>query len=257
MDAFKMAEIQRMELSGNEAWKQFYDRHTITITEGRTFEDSTIKERYEGDVGEEWKARLTAKVEGKDYVPAERNPNFSRSNTPSISGRKSVGNGPARLDPSRSGSAPGSEFSDSRKERNETYFAKLGSENALRPDNLAPSQGGKYGGFGSGITTASSTSTAQQEDSIPRIDDFQNDPVAALTKGFGWFATTVGRGAKTVNDTYLQPAAKSVCWVPPSLPAPVSFAFVAILSFLYIIPTSYASQFQLPSCKTKKKHLSR
>src|SRR4030095_9739247 len=106
-----------------------------------------------------------------------------------------------RLDPSRSGSPPGSEFADSRKERNETYFAKLGSENALRPDNLAPSEGGKYGGFGGGIATASSTSTAQQEDSLPGIDDFQKDPMAALTKGFGWFTTTVGKGAKTMNDT--------------------------------------------------------
>jgi ADP-ribosylation factor GTPase-activating protein 1 len=211
MDAFKLAEIQRMEHSGNEVWKQFFDRHALTITSGRTFEDSTIKERYDGDVGEEWKARLTAKVEGREYVPVARKPGLSKSNTPPVSGPKSVGNAPARLDRARSRSPAKSELSCGSKEGNEAYFAKLGSENALRPENLLPSQGGKYGGFGSGIATASSTGTAQGEDSIPGIDDFQKDPVAALAKGFGWFATTVGRGAKTVNDTYVQPTAKSVC----------------------------------------------
>jgi ADP-ribosylation factor GTPase-activating protein 1 len=45
---------------------------------------------------------------------------------------------------------------------------------------------------------------------IPGVDEFQKDPVAALTKGFGWFTTAVGKGAKTVNDSYIQPAAKTV-----------------------------------------------
>jgi ADP-ribosylation factor GTPase-activating protein 1 len=211
MDAFKLAEIQRMEHSGNEVWKQFFDQHTLTITTGRTFEDSTIKERYESDVGEEWKARLTAKVEGREYVPVARKPSSSRSSTPPVSGPKSVGNAPARLDRALSRSPAKSESSGISKERNEAYFAKLGKENALRPENILPSQGGKYGGFGGGVVTPSSTGTAEQEESMPGIDDFQKDPVAALAQGFGWFATTVGKGAKTVNDAYLQPAAKSVC----------------------------------------------
>ena len=51
MDAFKTGEIQRMEQGGNDPWKEFFDNHPITQSEGRTFEDSTIKERYEGEVG--------------------------------------------------------------------------------------------------------------------------------------------------------------------------------------------------------------
>ncbi len=86
MDAFKHAEIQRMELGGNEPWKTFYDAHAVTISEGRTFEDSTIKERYEGEAGEEWKERLSCKVEGREYVPGQEKKNtapaVSRSSTP-------------------------------------------------------------------------------------------------------------------------------------------------------------------------------
>ncbi|OJJ48915.1 hypothetical protein ASPZODRAFT_129244 [Penicilliopsis zonata CBS 506.65] len=222
MDAFKNAEILRMEQGGNEPWKSFYDAHPTTLTEGRTFDDSTIKERYEGEVGEEWKERLSAKVEGREYVPGQvpkrkadpvSTGNIggggigSRSSTP-LTGRGS---------PSVSGMEGGVGSNNnngglegpSKKERNEAYFAKLGSENATRSDTLPPSQGGKYTGFGSGYTP----SPASQQSSgggAPAFDDFQKDPVAALSKGFGWFTSAVGRSAKTVNDTYIQPTAKTI-----------------------------------------------
>lgn len=198
MDAFKNAEILRMEKGGNEPWKEFFDAHPVTLSEGRTFEDSTIKERYEGEVGEEWKERLTCKIEGTEYVPGQKKKpeptTNSRSTTPLSSG------GP------RMTSSSTLERSASKKERNEAYFAKLGSDNATRSASLPPSQGGKYTGFGGGLPVTSQ----QDEGKIPGIDDFQKDPVAALTKGFGWFTSTVGKGAKTVNDAYLQPTAKSV-----------------------------------------------
>ncbi|EAS30603.3 zinc finger protein gcs1 [Coccidioides immitis RS] len=201
MDAFKMAEIQRMEHGGNESWKQFFDGHSTTMAEGTTFDDATIKERYSGDVGEEWKARLTAKVEGREYVPGEEKKNAtSRTNTPGTLGSISP-------DQSRAVSPGDIGRMRSRKEQNEDYFAKLGGENAARSESLPPSQGGKYTGFGGGMPASRQTS---QGDSIPGINDFQNDPVAALTKGFGWFTSTIGKSAKTVNDSYLQPAAKSL-----------------------------------------------
>ncbi|KAL8632559.1 hypothetical protein Q9189_001711 [Teloschistes chrysophthalmus] len=40
---------------------------------------------------------------------------------------------------------------------------------------------------------------------LPGVDEFQKDPVAALTKGLGWFTTTVGKSAKSVNDGWIQP----------------------------------------------------
>ncbi|THC95727.1 hypothetical protein EYZ11_004805 [Aspergillus tanneri] len=205
MDAFKNSETQRMEHGGNETWKEFFDTHPITQSEGRTFEDSTIKERYEGEVGEEYKERLSAKVEGREYVPGQvKNKNLvespsSRSSTPlTNTGRGS---------PS---SHEGLQRSSSRKERNEMYFAKLGSENATRSDSVPPSQGGKFTGFGGGLPVDAPTRSSSTGGNVPGLDDFQKDPVAALTKGFGWFTTAVGRSAKSVNDAYIQPTAKSL-----------------------------------------------
>ncbi|KGQ01374.1 hypothetical protein PAAG_11955 [Paracoccidioides lutzii Pb01] len=215
MDAFKPAEIQRMEHGGNDPWKLFFDEHSANVAESRVFDDSTIKERYEGDVGEEWKARLTAKVEGREYIPGEEKKALSRAGTPSsisAAGSDQRGLTPSRsMSPAKPEGLVGSAGAGGRKERNEAYFASLGAENSSRPENVAPSQGGKYTGFGGGMPT--STRSEQQDDSgaaIPGLQDFQNDPVAALTKGFGWFTTTVTKGAKTVNESYLQPAAKTL-----------------------------------------------
>ncbi|KAJ5908386.1 Arf GTPase activating protein [Penicillium taxi] len=211
MDAFKHAEIQRMESGGNEPWKSFYDAHPVTISEGRTFEDSTIKERYEGDAGDEWKERLSCKIEGREYVPGQEkknnnNNNPSRSNTPLSLGSNGVG--------AVKGVARTASPATTKKEQNEQYFAKMGNENAARSDALPPSQGGKFTGFGGGMPQSP---TGERRASpfgglggIGGLDDFQKDPMGSLTKGLGWFASTVGKSAKTVNESYLQPTAKQV-----------------------------------------------
>ena len=72
MDAFKGPELARMAAGGNKPWKEFFDAHSSNKLEGRTFEDSTIQERYDSEAGEEWKDRLTAKIEGKEYVAGEK-----------------------------------------------------------------------------------------------------------------------------------------------------------------------------------------
>jgi ADP-ribosylation factor GTPase-activating protein 1 len=61
---------------------------------------------------------------------------------------------------------------------------------------------------------------SKQDPKLPGFDDLQRDPVAALTKGFGWFTTTVGKTAKTVNEGYIQPTAAKVF---PLLHLPSSF----------------------------------
>ena len=208
-----------MDKGGNNNWKTFFDEHAITRLEARTFEECTIGDRYSGEVGEEWKERLTAKVEGKEYVPAPKNVSASvgpkgtsaagpRSTTSlgRDQRRKGVSGSPIRS--SSPASSKGASAPTSRKAQNETYFAKLGSENESRPADLPPSQGGKYAGFGSEPPPVAQNT--DQKGTMPRVEEFQKDPMAALTKGFGWFTTTVGKSAKTVNESYIQPTAQKV-----------------------------------------------
>jgi hypothetical protein len=82
-----------------------------------------------------------------------------------------------------------------RKVQNEAFFAKMGAENASRPDDLPPSEGGKVAGFGSDWQPPPAASRSQLGGSvIPGAEEFQKDPIAALTKGFGWFGGVVQKG---------------------------------------------------------------
>lgn len=200
-----------MQNGGNKAWQDFYNQNS-----GTTFEESTIKERYDSEVGEEWKERLTAKVDGTDFDLAafkkERaailQKQASRSGTPVGGARKpmsGIGSGPGSRSESPSGGKPA--LAPGQKVKNEAYFAKMGQANASRPDDLPPNQGGKFSGFGS-----APPEPQRPQGGIPSADEFQQDPMGALTKGFGWFSSVVGKQAKVVNESYIQPTAKNVCF---------------------------------------------
>ena len=214
MDSFKVGEVKRMELGGNKAWKEFWISQSGGSSGGEDkWEQVGVEGRYSGDLGNEWKERLSCKVENREFVALpKKEPKkvVSRTAAPLSAGSRpshSPSNGP-------------------RKQQNEAYFAKLGGENASRPADLPPSQGGKYAGFGSAPPP---TAPSEKEGGIPGVDEFQQDPVAALTKGFGWFSAAVGKSAKSVNEGWIQPTAQKVslsCSLPwpyiPSLPLIVS-----------------------------------
>ena len=219
MDAFKVAEISRMDKGGNNAWKTFFNNHAITKLHAVSWDECTIGERYGGEVGEEWKDRLTALIEGREYAPEPKKdrqsrPREGRSPEDKLSeatgSQSEMSPGKAGAETSLRSSSPAiSSLGSTKKAENEAYFARLGTQNASRSTTVPPNQGGKYTGFGSDLSSAREGDGSEKA-SIPGIDEFQKDPVAALTKGFGWFSTAVGKGAKTVNDGWIQPAAQKV-----------------------------------------------
>ena len=202
MDAFKGTEMARMEMGGNDAWRAFWEANE----KAKLWDEVGLQEKYGGTVGEEWKERLSCKVEGKDFLGMPQRPEPLKKNVDRVENRDGLGR--------RAGSPAAAQGRiESRKDQNEVYFARMGRANASRPADLPPSQGGKYGGFGSEPPVNSDTEGTGREttnEGIPGVDEFQKDPVAALTKGFGWFTTTVGKGAKTVNEGWIQPAAQKV-----------------------------------------------
>lgn len=196
MDSFKVNEVERMAQGGNKPWKDFFDNHGSNKRQGRTFEDCTIQERYDSEAAEEWKERLTAKIEGKEYVPSER-PAKVATQKPDIT---SIGSATTSRSSTPMGRSPvKAGISAEQKSQNEAYFARVGSENAKRPDNLPPNQGGKYVGFGS------SAAKNDEPGAAPDLNEFQKDPVGALTKGLGWLGSTVSKQANAGYKGWLQP----------------------------------------------------
>lgn len=213
MDAFKTAEVRRMELGGNKAWRAFYNKNSDI-----EWEEATKKERYGGTVGGEYKERLTCKVEGRQYVPgvlsaqtASNTASSSNSKQPSRTATPASGAGAINASTSYSNGNPTSfpiasstAGNPPQKARNEAYFAKLGAENASRSGEVPPSQGGKFQGFGSEL----GADAGAKGGTGATIDDFAKDSIATLSKGFGWFASTVTKTAKSAHEGIVQPTAQ-------------------------------------------------
>ncbi|KAF2995565.1 Zn finger-containing GTPase- Activating Protein for ARF [Curvularia kusanoi] len=220
MDAFKGAELARMAAGGNKPFQEFFDAHSSNTKDGRTFEASSIQERYDSEAGDEWKERLSCKVEDREFdksnlpkrLPKKENSGAAGAGGP-LSGRASAAGSRSQTPLSktmsndsgfqRSGSpALGTNAMSSQKAKNEAYFSRMGAENANRRDDLAPNQGGKYGGFGS---QPDSWNKNDDPGAPPEIADFQKDPVAALTKGFGWLGASVSKVGKTGYEGWVKP----------------------------------------------------
>ncbi|PVI06323.1 hypothetical protein DM02DRAFT_609897 [Periconia macrospinosa] len=222
MDAFKGSELLRMSAGGNKPFQDFFDSHPSNVKDGKTFESSSIQERYDSEAGDEWKERLSCKVEGREFdksnLPkrvAKKDSIAARSGTP-LSGRAS---GPASRSQTplqktasndssfRSGSPALGTNAMSQKSKNEAYFSRLGQENASRSEDLAPNQGGKYSGFGS---EPDHWKKNDEPGAPPALDDFQKDPVAALTKSFGWLGASVSKAGKTGYEGWVKPGMQKV-----------------------------------------------
>ncbi|KAI4702984.1 hypothetical protein J4E81_001857 [Alternaria sp. BMP 2799] len=220
MDAFKGSELVRMAAGGNKPFQDFFNTHPSNTKDGRTFDASSISERYDSEAGDEWKERLSCKVEDREFdkanlpkrLPKKDNASPAGMGAP-LSGRASAAGsrsqtplGKTRSNDAgfqRSGSpALGTNAMSSQKVKNEAYFAKMGQENANRPDGVAPNQGGKYGGFGS---EPDAWKKDDEPGAPPALDDFQKDPVAALTKGFGWLGASVSKVGKTGYEGWVKP----------------------------------------------------
>jgi ADP-ribosylation factor GTPase-activating protein 1 len=254
MDAFKQNEILRMQYGGNKAWQTFYDKNTTSLP----FDEATIRERYDSEVGEEWKERLSCQVEEREFDKAafqkERQAilqkQASRSATPSggvrnnaaVTAVSNSGPGSRTASPAPKGRGITAE----QKAQNEAFFSRMGDANASRPDNLAPSQGGKYGGFGSAMPEPSE----RQAGDGGIADDFSKDAVAALTKGFGWFGGLVSKQAKMVNDSIIQPTAKNVS-CPHSQPCSGGDSILTFNSPDRLIRLRRTSAESRPSCRAR------
>lgn len=238
MDAFKGSELARMAAGGNKPFQDFFNAHPSNTKDGRTFEASSIQERYDCEAGDEWKERLSCKVEGREFDRAnlpKRLPKKdkdaglgspmggmgSNANGP-LSGRASgagsrsqtpLGKTLSNESPMQRSSSPALGTSSlGKKAQNEAYFARMGSENANRREDLPPNQGGKYAGFGSQPDVWGGNKGRDDEfGAPPALDDFQKDPVAALTKGFGWLGASVSKVGKSGYEGWVKPGMQKVC----------------------------------------------
>ena len=96
---------------------------------------------------------------------------------------------------------------------NEAYFASLGSLNSTRPDDLPPSQGGRYQGFGNTPDLPAGSQHPPyglSSRAAPTLLELQEDPMAALSKGWSFFSSAVVGASRAVSENVIQPGVERV-----------------------------------------------
>lgn len=177
--------------------------------------------------------QLDAELAGKPFMPSAPPPDASgtasppgrpssaqglrksRSNMRSNTGDRLQSSSPGSL----SGSPMGSPHPD-QKSANESFFATLGDANSTRSADLPPSQGGKYQGFGSTPSpdpNPSHPSYGLSSRAAPSFNELQENPVAALSKGWSLFSAAVSGATRAVSENVIQPGMERV--MDPTLQA--------------------------------------
>ncbi|EIM85729.1 ArfGap-domain-containing protein [Stereum hirsutum FP-91666 SS1] len=239
MDSWTDTQIKRMQSGGNKPFLDFiraYDPAQGGYTEGMPKHD-----QYHCWAATQYREKLDAELQDKPWSASAPPPSLPTNNNSSTSptpSRPSSAQGQGGLRKSRASAGPNRSYTSpsfspasasgsgspnansgspyDQKSANENYFASLGSMNASRPDDLPPSLGGRYQGFGSTPTPsspsldASNPSYGMSSRAAPTLSDLQENPIAALSKGWSIFSSAVASSAKVVNESLIQPGVERV-----------------------------------------------
>ncbi|TFK55604.1 ArfGap-domain-containing protein [Heliocybe sulcata] len=233
MDTWQDEQIRRMKLGGNAPFRAFMQSYPA---EGGYNDALSPYETYHCWAATQYREKLDAELAGKPWEPSSPPVNHNApgagTNSP---GRPSSAQG-LRKSRASARSNTGNSFRDSRptspsslsyspnpsgassppldqKSANENYFSRLGQANASRPDDLPPSQGGRYQGFGSTPSPSSGSqhpSFGMSSAAAPTLSDLQENPMAALSKGWSLFSTAVAGATKAVSENVIQPGIQRV-----------------------------------------------
>lgn len=155
-------------------------------------------------------ATFTAGSRSASPAPSSQGLRKSRASNRTFTGR-SDSSSPAPSFRSSPGGTPNpnSNPANDQKTANENYFAGLGRANESRPADLPPSQGGKYTGFGS-TPTPPPNSNPLSSANAPSLSELQENPVAAISKGWSLFAAAVAGASRAVTENVIQPGVEKV-----------------------------------------------
>jgi len=152
MDKWKDSELDKMKAGGNSKAKSFFQSHS-------DINDSmSLKDKYNTKTAALFRDKVITEAEGKpwsestssarNYTPPISNYSPSLRTSPNIKKSMSSSSSNAINSMNDLESFLGKSSNEISRDK-EDYFKKRQMENDTRPDNLPPSQGGKYVGFGS------------------------------------------------------------------------------------------------------------
>ncbi|CAK9801839.1 ADP-ribosylation factor GTPase-activating protein 1 [Anthophora quadrimaculata] len=176
MDKWKDLELEKMKVGGNKNAREFFESQP-------DWDDSmSITQKYNTKAAALYRDKIATLARGQSWsptTPKDFQPSRHLENQQDYSSYQSdTSNSYQNFN------------SNNCKSQTEAFFARKQSENATRPDNIPPSQGGKYGGFG------------YQMDAPPRSSsqEFFDNAVSSLASGWSIFSSSASKIASKATE---------------------------------------------------------
>jgi len=198
MDKWKDIEIEKMKCGGNGAAKRFfenepdYDPNWSFTAKYNSRAAAFLRDKISTEAaGNRWDRSSSSAASYKPSLAASSSSALTHGNKVIQSSGGSV-SGSSYQDGGRSATQSyGVYNSEQFKSSRDSFFEKRQNENAIRPDNLPPSQGGKYAGFGNQAYLAPAK-TPQQE--------ILDNTWASVSSGWGVFASVATKVASVAKE---------------------------------------------------------
>lgn len=199
MDKWKDTELAKMRVGGNQRAREFFDSQPDWNWK------ASLTERYNSKAAALYRDKIATEAAGKEWsfdkspannyisptIPSRSQPKEEVTKTSAKSNASSSSQAwdESQWTSSYQSGASGStnfKITDDITKAKDDFFSRKTTENASRPDNLPPSQGGKYQGFGN--STGNSMPRSQSE-----FDFAWN----SLSAGFSSIATLASKASES------------------------------------------------------------
>jgi ADP-ribosylation factor GTPase-activating protein 1 len=220
MDKWKDLELEKMKHGGNRHAKDFLTKHS-------DWSDSApMNTKYNSRAAALYRDKLATEAKGEAWSEANSSAKDHKSSYIAPASNYSSGSGSRQSSNIKSSTTHSSGFSDNGyqgqggyqggggapdlnsrdfKAQKDDFFGRKQNENAMRPENLHPNQGGKYAGFGNAVAPAKSNSVQDFYSLTGLTSSLSNMSVNALgsrVAEVGWkFTSIAGQKASEISDT--------------------------------------------------------
>ncbi|XP_017842417.1 ADP-ribosylation factor GTPase-activating protein 1 isoform X2 [Drosophila busckii] len=194
MDKWKDIELEKMKVGGNRNAREFFEDQPDWN------DRAPITQRYNSKAAALYRDKISTLAQGKSWKQKDAEERLSSSLSSYSSSGMSGGNGNLQNTTGGGYQNGGASFNDASgyqqfqtqefKDQKEEFFSRRQVENASRPENLPPNQGGKYSGFG--FTREPPAKTQSQE----LIDS----TLTTLASGWNLFSSNASKLASTAKE---------------------------------------------------------
>ncbi|XP_076765578.1 ADP-ribosylation factor GTPase-activating protein 1 [Xylocopa sonorina] len=182
MDKWKDLELEKMRVGGNKNAREFFE------SQPDWDESMSITQKYNTKAAALYRDKIATLARGESWSPTKSSAKdfqtltYSENQQDYSSYQNDASNCYQNFN------------SNSCKSQTEAFFARKQNENANRPDNIPPSQGGKYGGFG------------YQMEAPPRSSsqEFFDTAVSSLASGWSLLSSSASKIASKATENAIR-----------------------------------------------------